>query len=1166
MKKKLIGKGVLHPLVKNQTGRIMRLTFSFLLLALVQVWGSSYSQNTKLELDLQGAKVSEVMQAIENQSKFRFAYSSEFINLDREVNISVHGQDINKILETLFLGTDIRYEIDDRLIMVYTEKEESVFQQQKRSVSGRVTDTGGKPLPGVTVAIKGTTQGTITGTDGDFSLANVPADATLVFSFVGMRTREIDVEGRPQVDLSMEEETIGLEEVVAVGYGTRMKEELTGAVSIVSSEKLQSSTAPSVVGRMQGQVSGVTVTQARRPGGDATIRVRGIGTINNANPLFIIDGVPAGPGNNLNADDIESISVLKDASSAAIYGARGANGVIIITTKRGRVNQAPAVNFSVKAGISNATNQYDMLNTNEYAEAVWLSFKNRGVTPRHAQYGSGEKPVIPDYILPAGAMEGDPAVNPDLYKYPDYLIFKANKEGTNWYDEIYRTALIQEYELSVTGGGNKSNYAFSGSYLDEDGYLKHTNFKRYSFRMNADTKINSWFKVGESLQTIYINEFGELGDNGEGTVISQAYRAQPIIPVYDIMGNFAGSKASEMGNSSNPVAMLYRAKDNNGKWVRILGNAYAEISPLKGLTAKTLLGYNWGQWNYKGHIIPSFEHSEPNKVNGLNADSNFSLQWNWINTLSYNTKIKDGQVLNVILGTEAVENYYRFLNASRRNYFSTDPNYMQLDSGESNKENSGNTQEWALFSLFGRVNYDINSKYFIEATVRRDGTSRTASGENYGVFPAVSLAWVLSEETFMGGTRNWLDLLKLRLGWGQTGNDQMGLYNSYTTFRSDPYKSSYALDGSNTSAIAGFMPSALGNPDVKWEATTTYNVGLDGRLLNNKLHFDLDIWRRLTSDMLFVKPIPHVSGVVAAPSVNIAEMKNRGFDLELGYSDQTSDKKLTYAVTATLSHYTNEITDLTGDPKLILDGNSQRQKVYTRFGVGTAYPEFYGYVVDGILQTDAEAQKQPAYGNTTYNKPGHFKYRDISGPEGKPDGKITADDRTFIGSPHPDLVGGLNVDLTYRNFDLNLFFYGSLGNKLINYVTRWTDYGMFNGGLSKKALYESWGSPYLGSNADASLPMLDQDPISQEPSTAFLEDASYLRLKNLRLGYTLPSRMLEKAEIKKLNFYVQVTNLFTITGYSGLDPEINLSGNAMGLDLGAWPTPRQVMFGINLGL
>jgi TonB-dependent starch-binding outer membrane protein SusC len=726
--------------------------------------------------------------------------------------------------------------------------------------------------------------------------------------------------------------------------------------------------------------------------------------------------------------------------------------------------------------------------------------------------------------------------------------------------------MIQEYELSVTGGGNNSNYAFSGSYLDEDGYLKHTNFKRYSFRMNADTKVNDWFKAGESLQVIYINEYGELGDNGEGTTISQAYRSQPIIPVYDIEGNFAGSKASEMGNSGNPVAMLYRAKDNNGKWVRILGNAYAEVTPVKNLSIRSLFGYNWGQWNGKYHVIPNFEHSEPNRINGLNISSNFSLQWNWTNTLSYNTEIMDGHRLNVILGTEAVENFYRYLNASRRNYFSENPNYMQLDSGEANKENSGNTSEWALFSQFGRLNYDISSKYFLEATVRRDGTSRTAPGKNYGVFPAASLAWAMSEESFMAGTGNWLDMLKLRLGWGQTGNDQMGLYNSYTTFRSDPYKSSYAIGGSNTSAVSGFMPSALGNPDVKWEATTTYNLGLDGRFLDNKLRFAFDVWQRFTSDMLFVKPIPHVAGVVSAPSVNIAEMENRGFDLELGYNGQTSDGKLTYNLTATISRYQNEITDLTGDPDLILDGNSQRQMVYTRFGVGTAYPEFYGYIVDGIFQTDAEAQAHPQYGNTTYNAAGHYKFRDISGPDDVPDGKITAADRTFIGSPHPDFVGGLNVDLAYGNFDLNLFFYGSYGNDLVNYVTRWIDYGMFNGGLSKKALYESWGSPYLSSNADAALPKLDQNDISQQPSTAFLEDGSYLRLKNLRLGYTVPANVLERAQIKRLGLYVQVSNLFTLTKYSGLDPEINLGGNAMGLDLGAWPTPRQIMFGVNLGL
>jgi len=1037
---------------------------------------------------------------------------------------------------------------------------------QQKTINGTVTDDTGSPLPGVTVVVMGTTTGTVTNVDGVYQL-EVPATAeVLFFSYIGMLRQEVEIGNQTTINITMRPDMIGVDEVVVVGYGTRMKEELTGAVSTISNEKLQSSSAPSVVSRMQGQVSGVTITQANRPGGDATIRVRGIGTINNANPLFIIDGVPTSPGNNINANDIESISVLKDASSSAIYGARGANGVVIITTKRGRVNQAPAISFNVKTGVSKATNQYDLLNTREYADAVWLSFDNRNAPPSHAQYGSGASPVIPDYILPAGAMEGDPSVNPDLYRYPDYQIYKANKEGTNWYNEIYRSAMIQEYELSVTGGGNNGNYAFSGSYLDEDGFLKHTNFKRYSFRMNADSKFNDWFKAGESLQVIYINEFGNLGDNGEGTVISQAYRSQPIIPVYDINGNFAGSRAPEMGNSANPLAMLYRAKDNNGKWVRILGNAYAELTPIEGLTVRTLLGYNWGQWNGKSHIIPNYEHSEPNKINGLDVSSNFSLQWNWTNTVNYSRQIMEGHRLNVILGTEAVENYYRYLNASRRNYFSQDPNYMQLNSGESNKENSGNTSEWALFSQFGRLNYDINNKYYIEATVRRDGTSRTAPGKNYGVFPAASLAWAMSEESFMAGTGNWLDMLKLRLGWGQTGNDQMGLYNSYTTFRSDPYKSSYAIGGSNTSAVSGFMPSALGNPDVQWEATTTYNLGLDGRFLDNRLRFALDIWQRFTTDMLFVKPIPHTAGVVSAPSVNIAEMENRGFDLELGYNGQTSDGKLTYNLTATVSRYQNKIVDLTGDPDLLLDGNSQRQKVYTRFGVGTAYPEFYGYIVDGIFQTDAEAQAHPQYGNTSYNEAGHFKFRDVSGPDGEPDGKITADDRTFIGSPHPDFVGGLNVDLTYGNFDLNMFFYGSYGNEVVNYVTRWVDYGMFNGGLSKKALYETWGSPHLDNNENATLPMLDQDAISQEPSTAFLEDGSYLRLKNLRLGYTVPANVLERAQIKRLGLYVQVSNLFTLTKYSGLDPEINLSGNAMGLDLGAWPTPRQIMFGVNLGL
>jgi len=1036
----------------------------------------------------------------------------------------------------------------------------SLGSYAQKTITGTVTDEEGLGVPGVTIVVKGTTDGTITDIDGNYTLT-VPAESkNLTFSYVGMLSQEIEIGDQTTINVEMKPDIIGVDEVVIVGYGTRMKEELTGAVSTVSAEKLEATSETSVASRLQGQVAGVTVLSANRPGADATIRIRGVGTINDPNPLYIIDGVPSGPGNNIPPGDIESISVLKDASSAAIYGTRGANGVVIITTKRGRANQQASINFSVRTGVSNATNKYDLLNTNEYAEAVWLSYANRGADPVHAQYGSGPNPVIPDYIYPGGAMQGD--VDESTYSYPDNVFFRANKEGTDWYNEIYQTALIQEYDLSVSGGGKNSTYAFSANYLDEDGILKYTNFKRYTMRLNADSKFNDWLKVGESLQVVHIDEHGNLGDNAEGTAISQAYRSQAIIPVYDISGEeFAGSKAPEMGNSANPVRMLYDARNNNGKWMRILGNVFAEANLMEGLTFKTLFGANWGQWNAKNYVLPTYEHSEPNKVNGVNADSNYSLQWNWSNTLNYSKTFNELHKINVVLGTEAVEETYQSLNASRRVYFSEDPNYMQLDSGESNKENSGNAWEWSLFSVFGRINYDWQGKLFLEGTVRRDGSSRFSTDNKYATFPAASAAYAISEESFMGNTRGWLDLLKVRVGWGMSGNDRIGNYNSYSTYATDTYKASYAIDGSNTSATAGFRPATLGSDDVVWETTTTLNFGIDANMFENHLALSLDIWQRNTEDMLFREPVPEVVGIATAPFVNVGEMKNTGFDFELGYNNAALDGKLTYNASLTLSHYKNEIIKLSGDPDRYIDAASNRQKTYTRYTSGTAFPEFYGYKVEGIFQTQAEADAHPQYGDTDYNKPGHFKYADIND-----DGKITPDDRTFIGSPHPDLTTGLNIDLGYGNFDLNMFFYGSFGNEMVNYVTRWIDYGMFNGGLSKDALYNSWGSPYVDNNADARLPMLDQSDVSQEPSTAFLEDASFFRMKNLRLSYTLPKSFLDRAQIKNLKIYAQVSNLFTISGYSGLDPEVRSSGADLGMDRGAWPTPRQIMFGVNLGL
>jgi TonB-linked SusC/RagA family outer membrane protein len=1044
---------------------------------------------------------------------------------------------------------------------------------QRITVTGRVTDVTGSGIPGVNVVEKGTVNGVLTNAEGGFSIAVASSTSALTFSFVGYTTQEVVVGNQTTVNLVLAENVSTLDEIVVVGYTTQVRKNLSGSISTVQNEALQVAVpAPSVMSRLQGQASGVTVSSSNRPGGDAIIRIRGVGTINDSEPLYVIDGVPTGSGNNISSNDIESISILKDAASAAIYGARGANGVIIITTKRGRAGQEANIDFNFRTGMHMSANQYDLLNTNEYAEAVWLSYQNRGVAPNHAQYGTGASPVIPDYILPGGKMEGDPAVSPALYNYPDYQIYKANKEGTNWYDEIYQKGVTQEYDLSVRGGGNRSTYAFSGNYLNENGLLIHTNFKRYTFRVNSDVQVNNWFKAGQSLQAIYINEHGNLSQNGEGAPISNAYRAQPIAPVYDIQGNFAGSRAPEMGNFGNPVADLYRARNNTGQWGRALGNFFGEVTILKGLTAKSLFGFNFGQWNYKGYTIPSYEHSEPNKVNGHNVSSNFGLQWNWTNTLNYITTIATDHKINVVLGTEAIENTYEESGASRSQYFSEDPEYMWLNSGEINKDNNGSGSAWSLFSVFGRVNYDYKGKYLLEGTIRRDGSSRFGTNNRYGIFPAASIGWTLSEESFMESTSGWLNFLKLRAGWGMSGNDRIGNYNSYTTYASNNYTAAYALDGSNTAAITGFQPSVLGNPDVTWETTTTMNVGVDAMLINNNMTFAFDLWQRNTSDMLFQQPIPNVVGLASPPYVNIAEMQNRGFDLELGYRNTAMEGKFRYNLKLTLSRYTNEVTKIApGVP--YIGGTSERQVEYSRAYVGTAFPEFYGFEVEGIFQTAAEASAHPAFGNTTYNVPGHFKYKnqltidsDGDGVMDESDDVITPDDMTFIGNPHPDFTGGLNIDLGYGSFDLNMFFYGSYGNDIINYVTRWIDYGQFNGGLSKNALYKTWGSPYLDNDADATLPMLDQNSNSQNSNSAFVEDGSFLRFKTLRLGYTLPKGLLSKVQVKNVNVYVMLTNLFTLTKYSGLDPELYRDGTGMGLDNGSWPTSKQIMFGISLGL
>ncbi len=1150
--------------------KIMRLTAILLFGFVLSVSANSYSQNTRLDLKLRNASIAEIFEYVEANSEFVFLYQNEDVDVNQTKSINLHNATIFEILDLAFEGQNISYHVYDRQIVISKAESgaPSVSVQEKGKITGLVTSSDGEPIPGVSIVVKGTTIGTVSDINGGFSLS-VPEDATtLVFSFVGMLSQEVKIEGKSVINVIMQEDVQGLDEVVVVGYGTQKKANLTGSVATVSTDELVEVPAVNIVQRLQGRISGVTIINSHTPGGGATVRVRGLGTINNNDPLYVIDGVPTKEGlSQLNPNDIESVTVLKDAASAAIYGAGGANGVIIVTTKRGKAGESN-ISFDARMGVSNVTKRFNLLNTREYGELLWLEAKNDGVSPGNQLYGYGAAPDIPEYILPARAAAGSAEVDPSLYNYDMdnlYLIMKANKEGTNWNDEVLRAAMIQEYNLSVTGGSNDGGYAFSGGYMKEEGTLLNTGFERFSIRSNANTKLKNWLEVGESLGVVYTHAYGNQSDNSEGTVISQVYRMQPIIPVYDIMGNFAGTKAPSTGNGQNPVAMLERDKNDYNNNIRAIGNIYAQADIVDGLKFKTLFGFDYRTGHYKDIFIKNPEFSEAKPTDKLNEGSNVTRQWNWQNLLTYNKTFNDVHNVSVLLGTEAVAQVWQYMSAGRTTYFSTDPDYMLLDSGEGDQTNNGKREDWSTVSYFGKVNYNYQGKYLMEATFRRDGSSRFGQNNRWGNFPAFSTGWRISEESFMEETRNWLEDLKLRAAWGQTGNSEIGNYNGFTTFYTSNIHSYYGLDGSNTSTTAGFDSYAFGNPDAKWETTTTIDFGLDATMFNSALSVTFDWWQRKTSDMLFIIPRAAVEGQARLPSVNIADMNNVGFDLSFIYRGDAVGGDLKYTITANVSHYKNEITKLDGEEKPFYRGRSERQMMYTAYNVGTSFPEFYGYKVEGIFQTQAEADAWPtAFGSDgTYNEPGRFKYADINN-----DGVIDGDDRTWIGSPHPDFTSGLTFDLEYKNWDLTAFFFTSYGNEIMNYVRRWTDYTNFQGNRSKDRLYKSWGSPYLSNNADAKLAKAEKlnDKGNQQPSSHFVEDGSYLRMKNLQIGYSLPDKTLQKIGFKRVRLYLQATNLFTITKYSGLDPEINAGGVAMGIDRGAWPTPKQFLFGVNVGL
>lgn len=1025
---------------------------------------------------------------------------------------------------------------------------------QMITVTGTVKGVDKHVIPGATIIEKGTTNGTVSDADGNFAL-DVSENATLRISFVGMLTQEINVGNQRNFDVIMQVDAIGIEEVVAIGYGTRSKQALTGSIVNVNTEDMKKmNPVNNITLALQGMVPGVVANSGNTPGSGANIQIRGIGTINNTSPLIIVDGVPSDIGR-LNPAEIESMSVLKDAASTAIYGARGANGVIVVTTIQGKKSQAPKVTVNVRSSISNLPPQYDMLNPTEYGEMLWMSFGNSGMSPNHPLYGNGPTPVIPKYIYPAVTNE----IDLSRYHAYDYQIVESTPEGTNWFDYVYQNAMTQDYDMTITGGTDNLKYGVVFGYTDNIGSVKESGFDRFNFRTNISLDLFDWLEIGENFGVRSQNDWGRQADGGEGSSIAMTMLMPRLSPVYDIQGNWAPvTKLSGFSSNRSEPSEIWRQSDHTNKYLSLEGNVYAKIQFLKNFTARTTLGlYAGNGWNNAPLEANPWNYSGTTR-DKLTVSSSNAKNWDWNNTLNFTRSFGD-HTIDAMAGFEAGYNRSESMSAAREVYFLTTKEYFVLSAGEGAQTNSGGYSESSYASYFGRLHYEYKNKYFLDGVLRHDGSSVFAENYRWGTFPSFAGGWILSQENFLSSV-SWLDLLKVRASWGQSGNNRIGTYNGFSTFQTNINFSYYPIDGSNNKPSSGFETSAFGNRNARWETTTTINLGLDFTVFNN-LSLGIDVWEKKTEDMLYPKAIPAVYGYASAPSVNIGDMLNRGIDLSVDYKGKSLSEDFTYNINIVASRYKNELLALSDKEDEVRYGSIQRDQSYTFAKKGTSFPEFYGYKVLGIFQSDAEANAYyPNELDPTYNKAGHFIFADVNG-----DGAINSKDRTSIGNPHPDLTLGLNLNFGYKNFDLLATLYSSIGNDALNVDRRILDFNYMEFWRGTRRLYESWGSPHLNDNANAKMPIAEiNDQVSQLPSSYYVEDASYLRLRNLQFGYTFSNNIVNKIGLDNLRLFVVGQNLFTITKYTGLDPAFYNSGINLGVDGGRWPTVKSYMFGLNI--
>lgn len=1015
-----------------------------------------------------------------------------------------------------------------------------------QTITGKVVSAeDSEPLPGVNIIEKGTSNGTITDFDGNYSIKLKNPGSTLVFSMVGMTKLEKPVKSSGRIDVAMKADQYQLDQVVVTGYSTQKKSDLTGSITVVSVDEVMKSAENNPIKGLQGRVPGMEVTANGNPSGSATIRIRGIGTLNNNDPLFVIDGVPTRGGmHELNPNDIENIQVLKDASAASIYGSRAANGVIIITTKKGKEGKIK-LNFDAFVTQTFYNNRLDVMNAKEYGQALWQATVNNSEDPNKNNIG---------YNYDWGYdQNGNPALyNMYLPKYIDKDRTMLTSD-TDWFDAVSQNGLMQSYNLSVSNGTEKGDYFFSLGYLNNDGTMKYTSFDRFSARINSSYHvIKDILTIGENFTINRTSEVQIPDDN----ILDMALKALPLIPVHTADGKGWGGPTTGMNDRHNPARLLYDNKDNKYAFLRLFGNAYINLQPIKGLNLRTSFGIDYSNF-YKRNMVHSYTSGTlHNDLSSVTLGENYSTKWTWSNTATYAKQIGVHN-FDILAGMEMFKEQTIDISSYKDGFLIETPEQMWPDMGIGTSKVTGGATGYALLSYFGKINYAYDNRYLASATLRYDGSSRFGKNNRFGTFPAFSLGYRISEEAFMASTREWLSDLKLRVAWGQTGNQETSNDAVNTIYRTDYgvgdptwtslNGTSYDLSGKGgTSLPSGYKKIQTGNPDLKWETTTQTNIGIDFGFFDQRLYGTAEYYIKKTKDILVQPPYLGIIGEGGYCWYNGASMENKGFEVSIGYRDQTSFG-LSYDVTANFSGYRNKVTKLPTDVENSYGGNGKGDNI-----LGHPINSFYGYIADGLFQTEEDIKN-----HATQNGGeglGRIRYRDLDR-----NGRIDEDDRTWIGSPHPDFMYGLNIELSYKNFDLSAFFYGVQGIDVNTYAVKSeTDFWSINDVRSNKGtrLLNAW-SP---SNPNSSIPALSALNANDEGrmSTYFIENGSFLKLRNLQLGYTLPQSISRKAYLEKCRFYVSGQNLFTIKSksFSGIDPENAGFG---------YPIPTTFTVGVNIG-